>query len=361
MKIILTLCLLLAGYHLFAQNEKTDANSGATIKNEKVYSNQNLSNFDDHEFRELKKSEIRIFGEVKEETLIDTKNLPLYYCNVRQGGFANERLEPQKDTCSFRGAYRFAGYALQDLLKTIQLKKATQNEFRPIIDCYLIIRNDKGESAVFSWGEVFFASDPGKIILATHVASILPTKKTYSQPELENYQIVVANDHYSFRNIEEPTSIEIVSFKNIFPGKKGQENIGSPSIALHIGGKVYKIDSNPVDGNKTSYVTNFYGLHMGFRSFKEFSGYYVKDYLGKYLSLTKENIQHGIFAFAAADAYRATFSFSELFNRTDFNNAILVDYKGDTEKGRYTIHPPYDFFADRTIRAVNLIYFDLID
>ncbi|NJO89033.1 MAG: hypothetical protein HC831_08815 [Chloroflexia bacterium] len=344
MRILLIISLLLFVLPSFSQNKETDANSGATIiKNEKVYSNKNLSNFDDSKYKALINSKIRVFGEVEEEVWIDTKDLPFYYCNVRLGGFPNTDLEPQKDTCSFNGAYRFAGYALQDLLKEVKLKKVSQESFRPVIDCYIIVRNDKGESAVFSWGEIFFAVDPGKIILATYAAPILPTKRLYNQPELKYCQVVAANDYYSFRNIEQPTSIEIVSFKGYFPGKKGQENIGSPTISLKAGKDVHVIDSNPESGNSASYVTNFYGLHMGFRGFKNYGGYFVKDYLANYLSVTKENIQHGIFAFAAADSYRATFSFSELFNRADFNNAVLVDYKGDTEKGRYTIHPPYDF------------------
>lgn len=43
---------------------------------------------------------------------------------------------------------------------------------------------------------------------------------------------------------------------------------------------------------------------------------------------------------------------SEIMNRSDNQDFLLVDKKDDAARGRYLLYPPADFFADRDIRSI---------
>jgi len=62
---------------------------------------------------------------------------------------------------------------------------------------------------------------------------------------------------------------------------------------------------------------------------------------------------------AAADGYRVVFSASEVFNRNDQSEVLIVD-QGKDEGGKFLIFPAPDYFSDRAIKAVSEIHFDLI-
>jgi hypothetical protein len=52
------------------------------------------------------------------------------------------------DSNRFIGAYRYDGYSLYDILNHLILKKKNEAEFPPIIDMYVKVENDRGESVV---------------------------------------------------------------------------------------------------------------------------------------------------------------------------------------------------------------------
>jgi hypothetical protein len=55
---------------------------------------------------------------------------------------------------------------------------------------------------------------------------------------------------------------------------------------------------------------------------------------------------------SAKDGYRVVYSLSEIINRGDNQDFLLLDKKDTRSSGRYLLYPASDFFADRDIRSV---------
>ena len=55
---------------------------------------------------------------------------------------------------------------------------------------------------------------------------------------------------------------------------------------------------------------------------------------------------------SAKDGYRVVLSLSEIMNRNDNEDFLLVDKKDTPGSGRYMLYPACDFFADRDVRAI---------
>ncbi|MFW5758861.1 MAG: hypothetical protein ACOCYO_09280 [Bacteroidota bacterium] len=56
------------------------------------------------------------------------------------------------------------------------------------------------------------------------------------------------------------------------------------------------------------------------------------------------------------DSYRAIYSFSELFNRTDQVFPILAVPDDPMDGGFYRIFHPSEFYADRSVKSVKEMY-----
>lgn len=126
--------------------------------------------YDDEPTMQLKGTKkILVTGEVLKDMTIDITRLPKHSITV-------------KETClndgnvGFTGAYRYDGYSVYDILNRIVLKKKNDAEFPPIIDLYVEITNDRGETALFSWGEIYYPNNRHRLLIATSVARIVPSK-----------------------------------------------------------------------------------------------------------------------------------------------------------------------------------------
>jgi hypothetical protein len=56
------------------------------------------------------------------------------------------------------------------------------------------------------------------------------------------------------------------------------------------------------------------------------------------------------------DGYRCAVSYSELFNRNDQQEFLLVKTKNGEDGGLYRIFSAADFFSDRAIKSVSEIH-----
>jgi len=61
---------------------------------------------------------------------------------------------------------------------------------------------------------------------------------------------------------------------------------------------------------------------------------------------------------AGKDGYRCAVSYSELFNRNDQQEFLLVRSKAGESDGLFRIFPGCDFFSDRAIKSVSEIHLD---
>ena len=265
-------------------------------------------------------------------------------------------------TLEFRGAFQYTGYSLSDIVKDYVVSKYNKSEFGLNTDVFVIVENDRGDKAVFSWGELFFTAHNHDIILATEVQPIFPTSGDEKWPLPEKIRLVASNDFITVRNIDQPSKIIIRSFPASFPGSKGLRPLFSPAIEINgPGNKTTVIDNSRTDkGLKVSQQIVFFGMHKGLRGISSYTGVPLAEVLRQKFSFANDDLATGLIAIGAKDAYRIVFSLSEILNRSDMAEVILLD-EPDDEDGRFIVHPGIDFFADRHLKGAKLAYIILVE
>jgi hypothetical protein len=298
----------------------------------------------------LKVMELSIDGEIANPGEVDFSKLPLHSVIVK------ETLLDSIGGDKFVGAYRYDGYSLFDILNKSILKKANSAEFNPIIDLYVEIENSGGEKVVFSWGEIYYPYDLHKIIIASSVSRIVPskTKDLWTLPV--SSKIVAGSDLVTERNISDPVKITVKSIRKSFPVVKGMSPMYAKDFRLFDGEKQLVQLAPEIEKDKTTFNTIFYGRGKGIHSTSPFTGLLLKDVIGKFYPLSRINIQQGIFCLVGKDGYRCAVSYSELFNRNDQKEFLLIRTKPDEDGGLFRIFSAADFFSDRAIKSVSEIH-----
>lgn len=307
--------------------------------------------YDNTETNALPLQELIINGEIANPGKVDYSVLPLHSVIVK------ETLIDSAGGDRFVGAYRYDGYSLFDILNNLILKKANSQVFNPIIDLYIEIENNKGEKVVFSWGELYYPNNLHKIIIATGVSRIVPSRTKELWPLPVESKIVAANDLITERNISSPVKITVKSFpislvvnRNLFPLYSSQIDIFSTSK------KIGSIDRVAERHNIETFNTIFYGRGKGIHSTSPFKGALLKDLLLEYFPISRENLKAGMLCLAGKDGYRCAVSYSELFNRNDQQEFLLVKSDKGEDGGLFRTFPASDFFSDRAIKALSEIH-----
>ena len=305
--------------------------------------------YDNTETYSLPVKNLTVDGEIANPGKVDLSDLQKHSVIVK------ETLIDSLGGDSFVGAYRYDGYSLFDILDKKILKKANSAGFKPIIDLYVEIENDKGEKVVFSWGEIYYPNTLHKIILATSVSRIVPskTRELWSLPVVS--KIVAANDLVTERNISSPVKITVKSFPKSFTVLQGLSPMYSADIKLYSHNKPLDVLA-PDEEENITFNTVFYGRGKGIHSTSPFKGMLLKDVIGNYYPVTLANLQTGIMCITGKDGYRCAVSYSELFNRNDQQEFLLVRTEPDEDGGLYRLFATPDFFSDRAIKSVMEIH-----
>ncbi len=307
--------------------------------------------YDNAETFELPVKSIAIEGEIENPGIVDFSKIPLRSIIVKE-----TLLTENGD--QFVGAYRYDGYALYDILNLVKLNKKNKEEFNPIIDLYVQLENDKGEKVNISWGEIFYPNHLQEIIIAKRVMRIVPSKTKELWPLPVSGKLVVASDLITERNISDPVKITVKSYPKSFETVKGLKPLYSPTIDIFDENKkVVTLTENPKELQIEEYHTIFYGRGKGIHSTQPFTGVMLRDILKDYIEFNKKNIREGIFLVVAKDGYRGTFTFSEVMNRNDQSEILLVCRPEVNDNGIFRLFPACDFFSDRAIKGINAIYF----
>ena len=292
---------------------------------------------------------ILVKGEIENPGGTDITKLPLKSVIVKEA-------IAEGDANRFTGAYRYDGFSLYDILNPIILKKKNEAEFPPIIDIFVKVENDRGESVVISWGEIYYPVYRHEIIIATKVARIVPSKTKDLWPLPVETKLIVGHDLLTERNISNPTSITVFSATATYSVNRELSPLFSPEIKIYHGEKFLdKINSVPLSATRLKYETIFYGRGRGIHSTTPFYGILLKEVLQPYFKMNQENLRTGYFVIASADGYRCVFTFSEVFNRNDQSEALLVEDSKNQDGGAFRIFPAMDFFSDRAVKAVSEI------
>jgi hypothetical protein len=345
-KTLLVLVILLG---LISCNQRRSVNLPLT---QFIDSTDMTNNFyDNTETFNLPVLELVVEGEIANPGKVDFSTLSKHSVIVK------ETLLDSIGGDRFTGAFRYDGYSLFDILEKRIIKKTNSEEFNPIIDLFVEIENDKGEKIVFSWGEIFYPNNLHKILIASSVSRIVPskTKELWTLPEAS--RIVAASDLITERNISNPVRITVRSYPKSFPVVKGLSPMISEKILLFNGveqiGELYSIPETLQD---ETFNTIFYGRGKGIHSTTPFSGVMLREALRTYYPVNRENLRSGIMCISGEDGYRCALSYSEIFNRNDQQEFLLIKTAAGKDGGLFRLFAAADFFSDRAIKSVNRIH-----
>ncbi len=308
--------------------------------------------YDDVPAAELPVMSLNLKGEIDKDYTVDFSKLPLHSVLMA---------EAEMSDSSFIGAYEYKGYSLHDILNNVKINKKNINDFKPIVDLYIEVRNDKGESTFFSWGEIFYPTDKNKIIIAKRVTRIVPkkTNKLWALPTKS--KIIAGCDFFPERNIENPSTIIVHSLDDYYKVNR----------TIQIKPQILRIKNNeilikelhylPAYMTKAEMSSVFYGKGRGPHGVTNFKGVFLKNILVEYFKPDKEKIKKGMFVIAGIDGYRSAFTYAEVMNRNDFKEFVIIDKDNYEKAGKFSLFAPVDFFSDRAIKSISEIKFYLID
>jgi hypothetical protein len=307
--------------------------------------------YDNTETYSLPVRDLVIEGEIANPGKVDFTKFPKHTVIVK------EALLDSSGSDRFVGAYRYDGYSLYDILDDRILRKANIEEFKPIIDLYIEIENDKGEKVVFSWGEIYYPNNLHKVIIATDISRIVPSKTRDLWPLPQESRIIAGNDLVTERNISSPVKITVRSYPLSFSAERGMAPMYSPDIRIFREGRqVDVVRKLPSRIALQTFNTVFYGRGRGIHSTAPFTGIPLKELLSPYYPFSRENLRTGLLCLAGADGYRCTFSYSEVLNRNDQQEFLLITTKPGEDGGLYRVFAACDFFSDRAVKSLNAIY-----
>lgn len=302
--------------------------------------------YDDAPLNKLKMNEIVVAGEVSNPGVVDLATLPLHSVIVKETDYDG------KDG-QFIGAYQYEGYSIYDLLNQSVLQKKNQAEFPPIVDLYVEIENAAGEKVVLSWGEIYYPVHRHEILIATSVRRIVPTKSKDQWPLPTDSKLVVASDLFTERNISNPVKITVKSNTVGYTINRDIKDMYASSFDVKNGNELKFTFSKPMESAPLlTYNNVFYGRGMGIHGTTPFAGYLLKDVIGGQFQMSVENLRTGMFVVAGMDGYRCVYTYSEVMNRNDQAELLLVSKKDTPREGAFMLFPSSDFFSDRAIRSL---------
>jgi hypothetical protein len=158
---------------------------------------------------------IYIQGEVQNPGPVALSSLPVRNIAIKEMGVENGRQV-------FKGAFFVSGYALYDVLKSKNFKKAPENTFGSPVDLYVIVENEKGEKAAFSWGEIYYRNSFDILITKT-IQPINPARAKASYVLPETPRLICGGDLLNVRFISNPTKITVRSNHGSMPKDKPKD------------------------------------------------------------------------------------------------------------------------------------------
>jgi precorrin-4 methylase len=275
----------------------------------------------------------------------------------------NVRLNEIKKDRNYYGAFNYHGIPLRTLLELASVQKE-ETDFPKQVDLAVVIRNKNGGQTVLSWGEVFYRN-PAEIIIAFSAIPIIPHKTCQDCHNPEFYQkwisplnrqvglpkLVVANDFYSDRSIEDITNIEVVDLHPKMVVQKLPELFSS---GFTITGSVKQI-------LEFADLSSYLHLEIPAKQIGDGKGYHgLRNFRGVPLLelLDKAGIEpdlNTVLLVSAPDGYRSLISYGELSLNPEGRNIIIadrVDNQPITKTGKFVLIMPNDLSADRWVKAV---------
>lgn len=293
--------------------------------------------------------------------------LNLSVTDLARFGSIETRLTDYTTGNGFNGVFVYRGVPLQALLQTASVQK-NEGGFNKPIDLAIVVRDREGRTSVLSWGEVFYRN-PSNVIIAFSAEPVMPhhTKgcgechgpEVY-KPALDKLgrrvglpKLVLANDFYSDRSLEDIVSIEVVDLKRGSAKKPDPRPSPATFTVTDSFGKSRVYSALP-EHNLIPVDFKEVGDGRGFHGHMRFEGVPVRDLLARVDGGME--IDKAILV-TSTDGYQALYSFGELF-LSPLGERIIISEREDgalTGGRKFTLVIPDDTAADRMVKTVNKI------
>jgi hypothetical protein len=267
----------------------------------------------------------------------------------------------------YNGVFDYQGVPLQTILRLADIQK-TGDGFNKNTDLAVVVRNREGREVVLSWGEVFY-KNPSNVIVAFSFAPVLPHSTggcakchvaEFYQPALDKLKrkvglpkLVLPNDFYSDRSLEEIVSIEVVDLGR----DSGRKPVPEPSAAkftlTDLSGKSAEFTDLSRFSRRQVDFKNI-GDGRGFHGFRQFAGAPVRELLG---GVAGGQEPDQALLVTATDGYQGLYSFGEIFLSPLGERIIIAEQqKGAGGAGKsFSFVDPDDTAADRMIKNISKI------
>jgi hypothetical protein len=302
---------------------------------------------------------ISISGAVKQSISVPLEKLNTF-------NQVNVRLNEVTQDKEFHGGFFYRGVPLRTLLELADIQKK-DTDFSKAIDLAIVIRNITGLQTVVSWGEIFYRN-PSEIIIATSAEPIMPHKSCQSCHQPEVYEpwlkqmkrqvgfpkLIVANDFYSDRSLENILSIEVTDMRPVIEAQK-MNDLYSPSFVVTglVKQELSITDLSPY--THTEIVVKQMGDGKGYHGLKNFGGVSLLSLLNKAGIYPDTST---VFLISAPDGYRSLLSYGELALTPRGKDIIIADTAAGEplrKNGKFILIMPDDLSADRWVKAVSKI------
>ncbi|MFH0760498.1 MAG: hypothetical protein V2A67_03215 [Bacteroidota bacterium] len=255
----------------------------------------------------------------------------------------------------FTGAYRYEGISLYDIVNKVKVVKKNAAEFKPIIDQYVVVYGAAGDSVTISWGELYYPVQRHQILIANKVMRIVPSKSKDQWPLPEKTRLIVGSDLLTGRNISEPVRIVVRSLNTVFNVDRDIKMWAPEMVISGVSNELYVLNAIPESIQHESVKQVFYGRGKGIHGITLFNGIYLKELFLDKVPVSAERIMNGLFVIAAVDGYRCAMTYSELMNRNDNEEVMLIGGNNYEKAGKFSCLFAADFFSDRAIKSITEI------
>lgn len=266
----------------------------------------------------------------------------------------------------YNGVFYFRGVPLRTLLELAAIQKE-ETAFSKQVDLAIVVRNKDGKQVVLSWGEIFYRN-PSEVVLAFSSTPHIPHHDCNRCHGPEVYQerldvlarsvgypkLVVANDFYTDRCLENVTNIEVFDL-HLQMEKKKMKRLFSPSFTVtgDVKQPVTITDLTPYQ--RIEALAKIVGDGIGYHGLASYGGVLLSELLQK--AGVEPDVTQGLVV-SAPDGYRALLSSGEVFLSSHGRSIIIVDQIADEpleEDGKFKLLLADDLAADRWVKAVEKI------
>lgn len=312
-----------------------------------------------HSFAAAPPSVVRITGAVRHPMSVKVQDLAKFeHVDVRTTEVTHDG--------KFHGVFTFRGVPLKTLLDISHIEKE-QKDFSKPVDLAILVRNKSGKQVVLSWGEIMYRN-PADVILAYDATPIKPhhpvpyekasAREKDWQDQLKRAvvfpKLVLENDFYTDRALEDVVHIEVVDLKPILKTDR-KKHLFSSRLSIVSGGKTLAVLDDLAKYAHAEVMTKPVGDGTGYHGLQLCSGVPLARVIEKTgVGMTAESAV----LVSAVDGYRSLLSYGELFLSSGGANILLTDGadgKPLEKYGKFYMMPTGDLAADRYVKAVDKI------